>query len=106
MASKRKPASGNLRVCVVGAGRMGANHIERLAHRADVEIFGNAQFGYQVATQAVFEKGVVNIGEDGGPHVRSAGRWGGEVTRSYIDRFKNAYFCSLMISTMASSSYD
>jgi myo-inositol 2-dehydrogenase / D-chiro-inositol 1-dehydrogenase len=73
---------------------------------ADVEIFGNAQFGYQVATQAVFEKGVVNIGEDGGPHVRSAGRWGGEVTRSYIDRFKNAYFCSLMISTMASSSYD
>jgi myo-inositol 2-dehydrogenase / D-chiro-inositol 1-dehydrogenase len=58
---------------------------------ADVEIFGNAQFGYQVATQAVFEKGVVNIGEDGGPYVRSAGRWGGEVTRSYIDRFKNAY---------------
>jgi myo-inositol 2-dehydrogenase/D-chiro-inositol 1-dehydrogenase len=58
---------------------------------ADVEIFGNAQFGYQVATQAVFEKGVVNIGEDGGPYVRSAGRWGGEVTRSYIDRFQNAY---------------
>jgi myo-inositol 2-dehydrogenase/D-chiro-inositol 1-dehydrogenase len=58
---------------------------------ADGEIFGNAQFGYQVATQAVFEKGVVNIGEDGGPYVRSAGRWGGEVTRSYIDRFKNAY---------------
>jgi myo-inositol 2-dehydrogenase / D-chiro-inositol 1-dehydrogenase len=58
---------------------------------ADVEIFGNAQFGYQVTTQAVFEKGVVNIGEDGGPYVRSAGRWGGEVTRSFIDRFQSAY---------------
>ena len=43
---------------------------------ADVEIFVNAQFGYQVATQAVFEEGVVNIGEDTGPYVRSAGRWG------------------------------
>ena len=58
---------------------------------ADVEIFGNAQFGYQVATQAVFEKGVVNIGEDSGPYTRSAGRWGGQVTRSYIERFRNAY---------------
>jgi myo-inositol 2-dehydrogenase/D-chiro-inositol 1-dehydrogenase len=64
---------------------------------ADVEIFGNAQFGYQVATQAVFEKGIVNIGEDGGPYVRSAGRWGGEVTRSYIDRFKNAYDSEVQI---------
>jgi myo-inositol 2-dehydrogenase/D-chiro-inositol 1-dehydrogenase len=64
---------------------------------ADVEIFGNAQFGYQVATQAVFEKGVVNIGEDGGPYVRSAGRWGGEVTRSYIDRFRNAYDAEVQI---------
>jgi myo-inositol 2-dehydrogenase / D-chiro-inositol 1-dehydrogenase len=58
---------------------------------ADVEIFANAQFGYQVATQAVFEKGIVNIGEDGGPYVRTAGRWGGEVTASFIDRFKSAY---------------
>jgi myo-inositol 2-dehydrogenase/D-chiro-inositol 1-dehydrogenase len=44
---------------------------------ADVEIFVNAQFGYQVATQAVLEKGIVNIGEDSGPYIRSAGRWGG-----------------------------
>ena len=48
---------------------------------ADVEIFVNAQFGYQVATQAVFEKGIVNIGEDSGPYVRSAGRWGGRLPR-------------------------
>jgi len=58
---------------------------------ADVEIFGNAQFGYQVATQAVFEKGIVNIGRDSGPYIRSAGRWGGQVTRNYIERFRNAY---------------
>jgi myo-inositol 2-dehydrogenase/D-chiro-inositol 1-dehydrogenase len=57
----------------------------------DVEIFVNAQFGYQVATQAVFEKGVVNIGEDGGPYVRSAGRWGGEVTPSFVERFRTAF---------------
>jgi myo-inositol 2-dehydrogenase / D-chiro-inositol 1-dehydrogenase len=58
---------------------------------ADVEIFVNAQFGYQVATQAVFEKGIVNIGEDGGPYVRSAGRWGGEITPGFVERFKDAY---------------
>jgi myo-inositol 2-dehydrogenase / D-chiro-inositol 1-dehydrogenase len=58
---------------------------------ADVEIFVNAQFGYQVATQAVFEKGIVNIGEDGGPYVRSAGRWGGEITPSFVERFRNAF---------------
>jgi myo-inositol 2-dehydrogenase/D-chiro-inositol 1-dehydrogenase len=58
---------------------------------ADVEIFVNAQFGYQVATQAVFEKGVVNIGGDSGPYVRSAGRWGGEITPSFVERFRNAY---------------
>jgi predicted dehydrogenase len=67
------------------------------------EVFGNAQFGYQVATQAVFEKGVVNIGEDGGPYIRSAGRWGGEVTRSYIDRFQNAYDAEVQIWVDAAS---
>ena len=58
---------------------------------ADVEIFVNAQFGYQVATQAVFERGIANIGEDGGPYVRSAGRWGGEITPSFVERFRGAY---------------
>ena len=58
---------------------------------ADVEIFANAQFGYQVATQAVFERGIANIGEDGGPYVRSAGRWGGEITPSFVQRFRGAY---------------
>jgi myo-inositol 2-dehydrogenase/D-chiro-inositol 1-dehydrogenase len=58
---------------------------------ADVEIFVNARFGYQVATQAVFEEGIVNIGEDGGPYVRSAGRWGGEITPSFVERFGSAF---------------
>jgi len=58
---------------------------------ADVEIFVNAQFGYEVATQAVFEKGIVNIGEDSGPYVRCAGRWGGEVTPSFVERFRTAF---------------
>jgi myo-inositol 2-dehydrogenase/D-chiro-inositol 1-dehydrogenase len=58
---------------------------------ADVEIFVNAQFGYQVATQAAFEKGIVNIGEDGGPYIRSAGRWGGEITPGFVERFRDAY---------------
>jgi len=58
---------------------------------ADVEIFVNAQFGYQVATQAVFEKGIVNIGEDSGPYIRSAGRWGVEITPSFLERFRSAY---------------
>jgi myo-inositol 2-dehydrogenase / D-chiro-inositol 1-dehydrogenase len=58
---------------------------------ADVEIFVNALFGYQVSTQAVFEKGIVNIGEDGGPYIRSAGHWGGEITPGFVERFKSAY---------------
>ena len=58
---------------------------------ADVEILINAQFGYQVATQAVFEEGIVNIGEDGGPYFRRAGRWGGEITPTFVQRFRSAY---------------
>lgn len=58
---------------------------------ADVEIYVNARFGYEVATQASFEDGIVNIGGDSGPYVRRAGRWGGEVTPSFIERFGTAY---------------
>ena len=58
---------------------------------ADVEIFVNTKFGYQVATQAVFEEGIVNIGEDGGPYIRSAGRWGGKITPTFVERFGRAF---------------
>lgn len=58
---------------------------------ADVEIFVNAKFGYQVAAQAVFEDGIVNIGNDVGPYTRSAGHWGGTIAPSFVERFKNAF---------------
>jgi len=58
---------------------------------ADVEVFVNAQFGYQVATEAVFERGIVNIGGDSGPYIRSAGRWGGSIAAGFEDRFSAAY---------------
>jgi len=51
----------------------------------------SGQHDPQHATQAVLEKGIVNIGEDGGPYVRSAGRWGGEITPSFVERFRGAY---------------
>ena len=58
---------------------------------ADVEIFVNAKFGYEVATEAAFEEAIVNIGRDGGPYVRRSGGWGGQVTPSFIERFGAAY---------------
>ncbi|MCU6478953.1 myo-inositol 2-dehydrogenase/D-chiro-inositol 1-dehydrogenase [Arthrobacter silviterrae] len=58
---------------------------------ADVEIYVNARFGYEVATQASFEDGIVNIGNDSGPYVRTQGRWGGQVTPGFEERFGAAY---------------
>lgn len=58
---------------------------------ADVEIYVNAQFGYEVATQASFEQGVVSIGSDSGPYIRTQGRWGGQVTPGFVERFAAAY---------------
>lgn len=58
---------------------------------ADVEIYVNAKFGYEVATQASFEDGIVSIGNDAGPYVRTAGQWGGKVTPGFEERFGAAY---------------
>lgn len=58
---------------------------------ADVEIYVNAQFGYEVATQASFETGIVSIGNDAGPYVRTRGQWGGRVTPGFEERFGAAY---------------
>ena len=58
---------------------------------AQVEVYVNAQFGYQVATQASFETGVVGIGGDQEPYVRTAGTWGGSVTPGFEERFVEAY---------------
>lgn len=58
---------------------------------ADVEIFANAQYGYHVTAEAVFEKGVASIGKHRGLCLQSAGRWGGEIAASFINRFNRAY---------------
>lgn len=58
---------------------------------ADVEIYVNALFGYEVATQASFETGIVSIGNDSGPYLRTAGKWGGNVTPGFEERFGAAY---------------
>ncbi len=58
---------------------------------AQVEAYVNAQFGYQVATQASFETGIVGIGGDQEPYVRTAGTWGGSVTPGFEERFRDAY---------------
>src|ERR1700733_4522676 len=54
MVSNRRTASGNLRVCVVGAGRMGADHIRRLARRiVGAEIAAVVAIGIARAKRAV-----------------------------------------------------
>jgi myo-inositol 2-dehydrogenase/D-chiro-inositol 1-dehydrogenase len=58
---------------------------------ADVEINVNVQFGYQVTTEAVFEKGVAEIGKTAGmTRWRDAG-WGGVEHVSFTTRFAAAY---------------
>lgn len=58
---------------------------------ADVEIYVNARYGYEVATQASFEEGIVGIGSDTGLQVRTQGRWGGRVSPGFEERFGAAY---------------
>ncbi|MEV8314789.1 Gfo/Idh/MocA family oxidoreductase [Streptomyces sp. NPDC059900] len=57
----------------------------------DVEIFGHCGYGYQVQAEAVCERGTVRIGDEPGPRVSAAGRWGGHVPPDYIERFEDAY---------------
>jgi myo-inositol 2-dehydrogenase/D-chiro-inositol 1-dehydrogenase len=52
---------------------------------ADVEIYVNATFGYQVATQASFEDGIVSIGGDNGPYVLNAGKWYDVEVQGWVD---------------------
>jgi myo-inositol 2-dehydrogenase/D-chiro-inositol 1-dehydrogenase len=58
---------------------------------AIVEINVNAQFGYQVTTDAVFESGVAYIGRDTSQTIVSAGVSGQGVTPSFKERFAAAY---------------
>lgn len=58
---------------------------------ATVEIFVNAQIGYQVLTQATFEHGVVSIGESRDTAVVSQGRRGSDIDQTFHTRFIDAY---------------
>ncbi|MCT1606536.1 Gfo/Idh/MocA family oxidoreductase [Nesterenkonia massiliensis] len=58
---------------------------------AEVEMFCSAQLGYQVATQATFERGVVAIGGEDGLRITEAGHTGYEVPVGFVTRFRAAY---------------
>jgi len=58
---------------------------------ASVEINVNAQFGYQVTTEAVMERGVAAIGRTGGLEVWRDGRWGGAEHMTFKTRFSAAF---------------
>lgn len=58
---------------------------------ADVEIFGHCGYGYQVQAEAVCEHGTARIGDEPGPRVSTAHRWGGPITAHYLERFADAY---------------
>lgn len=58
---------------------------------ADIEIFGHCGYGYQVQAEAVCERGTVRVGDEPGPLITAAGRWGGPVAPDYVPRFEAAY---------------
>jgi len=58
---------------------------------ADVEMNVSVQFGYQVATEAVFEKGIARIGQPAGMQVWEDGRFSVGEHRSFVTRFAEAY---------------
>lgn len=58
---------------------------------ADVEINMGAQFGYQVATEAVFERGVARIGQPAGLQLWLEGRVAVAEHQGFLSRFRAAY---------------
>ena len=58
---------------------------------ASVEINVNAQFGYQVTTEAVMERGVAAIGRTAGLELWRDTRWGGAEHATFKTRFAAAF---------------
>lgn len=58
---------------------------------ADVEIFVNCGFGYQVQAEAVCERGTARIGDGHALVTNAAGRWGGTIAQDFVERFEDAY---------------
>ena len=57
----------------------------------DVEMNVGVQFGYQVATEAVFEKGIARIGQPSGMQTWRDGRFSVGDHMSFVTRFARAY---------------
>jgi myo-inositol 2-dehydrogenase / D-chiro-inositol 1-dehydrogenase len=57
----------------------------------DVEIFVNCGFGYQVRCEVVGERGTARVGDGSGVYLLGAGRWGGEITPGFVERFGDAF---------------
>jgi len=57
----------------------------------DVEVFVNAQYGYEVRCELVGELGTVSLPSPAVPCVRSAGAAGTALAGDYLDRFGDAY---------------
>jgi myo-inositol 2-dehydrogenase / D-chiro-inositol 1-dehydrogenase len=58
---------------------------------ADVEMNVSVQFGYQVKTEAVFQRGIAEIGRTAGMTLWQDGRHGGAENTSFKTRFAAAY---------------
>ncbi|WP_367319395.1 Gfo/Idh/MocA family protein [Streptomyces sp. HUAS ZL42] len=58
---------------------------------ADVEMFVNCGFGYQVQAEMVCERGTARIGDGHAMVTNMAGRWGGTIAQDFIERFADAY---------------
>lgn len=58
---------------------------------ADVEIFVNCGFGYQVQAEVVCERGTARVGDGHALVTNMAGRWGGTIAQDFLDRFADAY---------------
>ncbi|WP_328875215.1 Gfo/Idh/MocA family oxidoreductase [Streptomyces sp. NBC_00287] len=58
---------------------------------ADVEIFVNCGFGYQVQAEAVCERGTARVGDGHALVTNMAGRWGGSIAQDWTERFADAY---------------
>lgn len=96
-------AGGTIRSIEVRYGRRNALAPERLHEPilvlmeldngvlVDVEMNVSVQFGYQVATEAVFQRGVARIGQPEGLQLWQDGRFQVEEHLSYTTRFRQAY---------------
>jgi myo-inositol 2-dehydrogenase/D-chiro-inositol 1-dehydrogenase len=58
---------------------------------ADVELFVNCGFGYQVRCEVVCERGTALVGGSAGVFSHTGGRWGGQITKDFRDRFPHAF---------------